>query len=760
MDKILSGLDHVFCYIDDVLVATDGIEQHMEVLTQVFKRFEKYNVRLNKSKCKFLQSEVRYLGHILSGEGISPVEDKMTAIKEAPRPTTVSELKSFLGMINYYGKFVPNLSARLSALYALLHHSAKWKWTKECEDAFNYAKNVLSGDKVLMHYDRNKDLVLSVDASPTGLGAVLSHKLEDGTERPIAYASRTLSAAEKNYAQIEREGLAIVFGIKKFHLYLYGRSFLLVTDHKPLTRIFGPKAGIPPLAAARMQRWALLLSGYSYEIVHRRGVDNANADMLSRLPVRQDSTQEEDPDENYIFQTVVDSLPVTAKRIADHTRKDSLLVRVFEFTLSGWPMHNPDPALTSFWTRREELSVEDECLLWGRRVVIPPTLQDQMLDELHDCHPGMCRMKALARSFVWWPGIDQDIEDRVRSCSACADEQNSPKKVPLLLWPWATSPWQRIHVDFADIKGQMFLVVVDSYSKWLEVFPMRQTKSSDTIDVLRSLFSRYGLPEQVVSDNGPQFTSEEFQSFLRLNQVKHTLCPPYHPASNGLAEKYVQTFKRMFRKNNSQDSLKCKVAKVLFSYRNMPHTTTGLTPAELFLKRAPRTALSLVKPCLQKKVENQQAACKKQRDGHNPKMRSFDLNQSVKVRNVRGGKEKWIPGVIVDVKGPSTYLVRVPGNSRRFVHADHLVPSENDCEPRVEFPVLPEPKSVVDPIESKVQIPVSDLVKQTVPKHEVVQKPKVVETENVQVPVRSPVPAVVPLRRSSRTVRPPERLDL
>jgi hypothetical protein len=198
----------------------------------------------------------------------------------------------------------------------------------------------------------------------------------------------------------------------------------------------------------------------------------------------------------------------------------------------------------------------------------------------------------------------------------------------------------------------------------------------------------------------------------------------------------------------------------LFSYRNMPHTTTGLTPAELFLKRAPRTVLSLVKPCLQKKVENRQAACKKQRDGQNPKMRSFDLNQTVKVRNVRGGKEKWIPGVIVDVKGPSTYLVRVPGNSRRFVHADHLVPSENDCEPRVDLSVLPEPKGVVDPIESKVQIPVSEVMKQTVPKNEVLQEPTVVETENVQVPVRSPVPAVVPLRRSSRTVKSPERLDL
>ena len=168
----------------------------------------------------------------------------------------------------------------------MLHHSAIWKWKKECETAFQCARGVLSGDNILVHYDSQKELILSVDASPYGLGALISHKVDDGSERPIAYASRTLNSAEKNYAQIEREGLAIVFGIKKFHLYLYGRPFLLVTDHKPLTRIFGPKSGIPPLAAARMQRWALLLSGYLYEIVHRSSSENASVDMLSRLPLQ------------------------------------------------------------------------------------------------------------------------------------------------------------------------------------------------------------------------------------------------------------------------------------------------------------------------------------------------------------------------------------------------------------------------------------------------------------------------------------------
>ena len=765
MDKILSGLEHVFCYIDDVLIATNTIEEHMTVLKKVLERFEKFNVRLNKAKCQFLKSQIKFLGHVLSAEGVSPVEDKVSAIKGAPRPTNVSELKSFVGMLNYYGKFVPDLSSKLSPLYALLHHATTWRWTRECENSFQYAKNVLSGDNVLVHYDKEKELVLSVDASPYGLGAILSHKLADGTEKPIAYASRTLSSAEKNYAQIEREGLAIVFGVKKFHLYLYGRSFLLVTDHKPLTRIFGPKSGIPPLAAARMQRWALLLSGYQYKIEHRSSSDNANADMLSRLPMNQDVV--DDPDENYIFHTLVDSLPVTAKRIADQTRKDSLLVKVLEYTLSGWSESVcSDDALRPYWSRRDELSVDDGCLMWGRRVVVPSSLQDQILLELHECHPGMCRMKALARGFVWWPGIDEDIENVVRMCALCTEFQNSPKKVPLLLWPWATSPWERIHVDFLEVKGQNFLLVVDSYSKWLEVFPMNRTTSSDTIEILRTLFARYGMPLHLVSDNGPQFISAEFKEFLHRNQVKHTLCPPYHPASNGLAEKYVQTFKRMFGKLDTKYSLQHRVSKVLFNYRNIPHSTTGISPGELFLKRSPRTPLSLVKPCLQRKVENSQAASKKQHDGNNPVMRTFDLNQPVKVKNARGGKVKWLPGVIVDIKGPSTYLVRVPGNSRRFVHADHLIPDDSQDKTK---PVLPELESELPEVPSDVPVP--DIEPAVVVEQGSTSDPVVANGEIVHVPDRNVSPSVVrpetvkpstpvSLRRSSRVKKVPQKLDL
>ena len=212
--------------------------------------------------------------------------------------------------------------------------------------------------------------------------------------------------------------------------------------------------------------------------------------------------------------------------------------------------------------------------------------------------------------------------------------------------PWATEPWQRIHVNYCEINGQNFLLVVDSHSKWLEVLPMSSTTACATVTALRSLFTRFGLPDQVVTDNGPQFIAGVFKEFLKANMIKRTLCPPYHPSTNGLAERHVQTFESLWKKSDQTLSLQHKIANLLFCYRNTPHTTTGRSPAELFLKRAPKTRLSLVKPSLQKKIVRGQIASKSFHDGSHPQARSYDLYQNVRVRNIRGGREKWIFFVI------------------------------------------------------------------------------------------------------------------
>ena len=251
------------------------------------KRLQEHGVGLKKEKCQFLQDSVEYLGHRIDAQGVHTSEMKLKAIVEAPKRRNVQELCSFLGLLNYYAKFIANLSSILHVhpLNNLLRANQRWVWTHACNRAFLVAKSKLMSAPVLAHYDPYLPIFMAGDASAYGVGAVISHVMPDGTERPVAFASRTLSPAECNYAQGEKEALPLIFGIRKFHQYLYGRTFTLVTDHKPLTTILGSKKGIPALSAARMQRWALLLSAYNYDIHFPPTQAHGNADGLSRLPV-------------------------------------------------------------------------------------------------------------------------------------------------------------------------------------------------------------------------------------------------------------------------------------------------------------------------------------------------------------------------------------------------------------------------------------------------------------------------------------------
>ena len=282
MDTILKGIDGVVCYIDDILITGRNDQEHLSRLEAVLSRLERYGVQLKWSRCGFLKKKVQFLGHVIDAEGVYPSPEKVQAIVEAPSPSTVTELRSFLGMLQYYGKFLPNLSTLLHPLNNLLREDVSWSWQPECQEAFESAKELLQSAKVLAHYDVNLPIKLACDGSSYGIGAVLSHVMPGGEERPVAFASRTLSA---NYAQLEKEALSIIYGVKKFHQYLFGRGFTLETDHKPLLTILGPKSAVPTLAAARLQRWALILASYHYEVVFRRTSEHSNADGLSRLPV-------------------------------------------------------------------------------------------------------------------------------------------------------------------------------------------------------------------------------------------------------------------------------------------------------------------------------------------------------------------------------------------------------------------------------------------------------------------------------------------
>ena len=257
IEGILQGIPYVCVYIDDIQVTGKSEEEHLQTVDEVLLRLEAAGLRLKRDKCTFMLPSVEYLGHTISAEGLQPTTEKVRAIVEAPAPQNVSQLRSFLGLVNYYGKFLPKLSSTLAPLYRLLEKQAKWIWGADQDMAFQAAKKQLTSLCLLVHYDPQKELFLSCDASPYGIGAVFSYQMEDRSEKPVTFASRSLSPAEKKYAQLDKEGLAIVFGVKKFHDYLLGRKFVIHSDHKPLQYLFSETRPVPPLASARIQRWAL-----------------------------------------------------------------------------------------------------------------------------------------------------------------------------------------------------------------------------------------------------------------------------------------------------------------------------------------------------------------------------------------------------------------------------------------------------------------------------------------------------------------------
>ena len=263
----------------------------------------------------------------------------------------------------------------------------------------------------------------------------------DGTERPIAYASRTLTDAEKRYSQIEKEGLAIVFSVKKFHSYLFGRSFTIESDHQPLSFLFGEKKGIPSLASARIQRWALTLSAYSYTIRHKPGRTLGNADALSRLPRSVTTSSDSTPADIIHLMEHLSTTSCTAAHIKEWTSKDPLLSQVYRYVMSGWPRSKLPEKFKPYQSRLNELSTQDGCLLWGSRVVIPPPGRSRVLEELHETHSGATKMKALARSYVWWPKMDAAIEELVGNCEVCQKSRPSPPVAPLHPWEWPAEPW-------------------------------------------------------------------------------------------------------------------------------------------------------------------------------------------------------------------------------------------------------------------------------------------------------------------------------
>lgn len=508
----------------------------------------------------------------------------------------------------------------MAPLYRLLEKEAKWAWGMKEQTSFNCAKDSLCSVPVLAHFNPDHELLLECDALPYGIGAVLFHRIVN-EQRPIGFRSRTLTVAERNYSQIEREALALVFGVTRFRDYLLGRGFSLVTDHQPLLGLPRPDRQTPVMAAARIQRWALLLGAYKYRLHYKPGSQLATAEALSRLPepLQDKVGAEEDSTEYVLMLHQWDEPAIPVKELQVLRSTDVTLSAVYRYVVDGWPR-------------------EPKGLLYrGHWVVGPAVVRTRLLKLLHAAHQGVFTMKVVARSKFWWPRLDEDIHCIISSCRNCIQALPMPPAQEPVSWPETHERWSRLHIDFArPIQSKMLLIVVDSHSKWIEVISLSQATSRSTVKALHALFSLFGLPHTVVSDNG----GWEFVQFMQKNGIVHIRTPPYHPQSNGLTERAVRTVKNGLKKAGAID-LHAALARLLCHYRNAPQDS-GFSPSELLLGYKLRTRLDMCFPS-----RNLSAPPTKVMDGA---QWTFAPGDAVYVRNYETG-DKWTPAKVKSTAG-------------------------------------------------------------------------------------------------------------
>ncbi|XP_062550143.1 uncharacterized protein K02A2.6-like [Armigeres subalbatus] len=598
MDQVLKGIEGVRCYLDDVLIAGKDYADCYDKVVQVLQRLANANVRVNFKKCKFFVESLQYLGHLITKDGLLPSPEKLSTIEQAKTPTNEGELKAYLGLINYYNKFIPNMSAKLRCLYDLLKKDKQFIWTETCDKAFQQSKQSLLSANILDFYDPIKPLVVITDASSYGLGGVLA-QIVDGLEKPICFTSFALNNAQKKYPILHLEALALVCVLKKFHKFLFGQKFKVFTDHKPLLGIFG-KEGKNSVFVTRIQRYIMQLSIYDFDIEYRPGSKMGNADFCSRFPLDQRIPRSIDP-VNINSLNFSNEFPLDFALIARETKKDEFLTKIIGFVVNNWPRNVPKQ-FRNLFALKEKLQIVEGILLMEDKVVVPRSIKHAVLKLLHANHSGMTKMKQLARRSIYWGGINSDIEDFVKSCETCARREIVPKVKFTETWTPTTRPFSRLHADFFYFDKNTFLLIVDSHSKWLEVEWMRYgTNAKSVIRKFIPLFARFGLPDVVVTDGGPPFQSVEFISFLENQGIKVLKSPPYNPQSNGQAERMVRVVKEVLKKYMLDTKIRCleiedKLSLFLINYRNSCFGKEGSFPSERIFSFKPKTLLDLLNP--------------------------------------------------------------------------------------------------------------------------------------------------------------------
>lgn len=589
----LAGLHNVINFLDDVMVVGATLEDHDRALAAVLQRFDWARIRLNLNKCELRKSDLEFLGYKISAAGIAPSPSKVEALKNCRPPQTKLEAQSFLGLVSYVGhRFIPNLAATEEPIRRLTQKNVKFEWKEEQQKAFEQLIDQVTAITNLNFYSLSKNTLLYADASPHALAAVLAQKGDDEVVHPIAFASKSLSKSDQRLSQTEKEAMALVWAIEHFDYFLKGRHFDLYTDHKALEVIFSIRKPTSSLTSARIERWLLRIQDYQFEVKYIQG-KKMIADFCSRackLADDEDFDNDTDHAINAILQDQIDA--ISEDELRDKSVMDAEFEKIREALKSGkWSSE-----LKRYETVQSELTVIGGILLRGHKIVVPKSLRQQLLNIIHEGHPGISRMKSRLRQSYWWPGMSKEAEDTVKKCNGCRLMAMNLPAEPLKRTLIPDEPWECIGIDFLSLpSGQKLLVVVDYFSRFVVVAIMRETTAAKVIEELQTMFNIYGYPKRCLSDNGPPFTSKEFEDWMKSVGIKLAHAIPYQPRVNGEVERFNRSLVKVLTISfNTGGKWRDDLNKFLVSYHQTPHTVTGVPPNELFFKRRVRDKLPTI----------------------------------------------------------------------------------------------------------------------------------------------------------------------
>ncbi|KAL1446555.1 hypothetical protein WDU94_005570 [Cyamophila willieti] len=703
MLEVTAGLNGIYVLADDILIVGKGDcentarQDHDNNLRNLLSRLRDENVKLNLEKLTLRVSEIKFFGHVLSSQGVKPDDKKVKAIVEMPKPDNKEGVLRFLGMITYLSRYLPNLSCHAEPLRELTRLNTEFIWTRKHDEAFNQLKKMIAETSMLKYFDANSEIVIQTDASSFALGCAL---MQNGF--PIAYASKSLTSTQRNYAQLEKEMLAILFSCRKFDQYICGNSVIVETDHSPLVSVFKKPLLKTP---KRLQSMILSLQRYNIHVKYKRGKEMYLADLLSRAPVSMEN--EEKQFDIYELESFNDISQIneirrgvyyldnrkasisdkSLEKIKFETEKDFQLCKLYKQIQQGWPENKQqvDNSIKCFWNYRSDLVFEDKFILKNNQIVVPKCLRKEFLEKLHSSHLGVEATLKLARETLFWPGITDDVKNKVASCETCArfGPNQTPQQMMTHVIP--ESPFEVVSMDVLEVtiknKKRRFLVTVDHYSDFFELDELPDMTAKSLILICKRNFSRYGIPCLVISDNGSNFFNKHFLKFSEEWEFKHSTSSPHHQQGNGKAEAAVKIVKQLIRKAVHEN---VDFYKMLLVWRNTPNKT-NFSPARRFMCRWLRCQVpSIGKNQAVVNPEEVQEKIKKNRD---VAARHYNNRRMIERRPLVAGEsvwykkqpndDEWQKGTIIDKEADRSYNIETENRNILRRNEIHIKPRVN-----------------------------------------------------------------------------------